>query len=145
MKTMPKKLSVTWTDEDLSVAQKGSCTRCVWSTAVKRMLPGSYVMTRPNILSITRGGFIYRYSVPGRALQTIFANDDDKKIHPAHSRTATFLWLETRKATPPAVTQEERDRRQEQVNTARRKRIANGKPGKNYNRRSFAQLARQTV
>jgi hypothetical protein len=145
MKTMPKKLTVTWTDEDLAVSQKGSCTRCVWSTAVKRLLPGSYVMTRPNILSITRGGFIYRYSVPGKALQTIFANDDVKIIHPAHTRTATFLWLETRRATLPAATQEERDRRQKQVNDARRKRLENGKPDKRYTRRSFTQLARRAA
>jgi hypothetical protein len=116
-------LKVAVTDDDCERSRPGHPTSCAVSTAVRRMLPkASYVCTKHHGLTVTINGRYLHFAQSNKGSQAIRAFDERKVRPPA----LTFTLFNVRPV--PKQSKE----RKEQINEARRKRAAEGRPDKIY-------------
>ena len=96
---------------------------CAVSTAIRRMMPeASYVCTKHNGLTVTINGRYLHFAQSNKGSQAIRAFDE-KKVRPP---PLTFVLFNVR------LVPKQSNERKEQINEARRKRAAEGRPDKTY-------------
>jgi hypothetical protein len=116
-------LKVAVTNDDCERSNPGRPTSCAVSTAVRRMLPkASYVCTKHHGLTVTIAGSYLHFAQSNKGSQAIRAFDEKKARPPALTFTLFHI-----KRVP-----KQSNERKEQINEARRRRAAEGRPDKIY-------------
>lgn len=118
-------LNVVVTGEDCNNKKRGHPMSCAISSAVKRLLPqATYVCTKPNCLTITVDGRYLHFFMNDKAMACVEAFDQGRLKTPI---SLNFPLVSVDEVAKPS------NERKEQINAARRKRVAEGRPDKPSN------------
>jgi hypothetical protein len=118
-----KTLKVAPTDEDCERSNPGRPMSCAVSTAVRRMFPAaSFVCTKHNCLTVTINGRYLHFALSNKGSRAI----DDFDARGTKPPPLSFTLFDVRPITQIS------DTRKQQINAARQKRVAEGRPDKTY-------------
>jgi hypothetical protein len=119
-----RQIRIAPTDEDCAHSRQGRPTLCAISTALRRMLgsQATFVCTKPNRITVTVSKHYLHFELPNEGPDAIFNYD----AYGTKPPPLTYTLGEIRD-----VVQASEDRKK-QINAARNKRRAQGKPDKTY-------------
>lgn len=119
-------IRVAPTDQECSVSMPGRATQCMYATALRRMFPTA-LRAQVDMFgaTVTDSGMYWKYNMTKKGANKL-VKFDGREIRPGEDTAITLTLVEVRVISKPTA------ERQQQINEARRQRVAKGMPDKKY-------------